>query len=249
MRMKTLFTVLAMLLVVSAATAEDKDAKPAMHAEPTEAELKADVPELHAFHEVIAKMWHDAVPAEDTTMLRLLWPDIVKGSEAVHAAELPGILRDKQEAWKQGLDRLHGAELMYGAAIAAGGKDRLLKAAEDLHTAFEGLVRVIRPAMPELMSFHEVLYKIYHYDLPKKDLASLKSRMPALAAEMDTLNAASLPKHRAAQAADFQKARQQLAGAVAALQATISGSNEWADVEKSVEEMHSAYQGVESVCD
>ena len=247
--MKTLFTVLAMLLVISTAAAEDKNAKTAACAEPTDAELKADVPELHAFHEVIAKMWHDAVPAEDTTMLRQLWPDIVKGAEAVHEAELPGILRDKQEAWKKGLDDLHSAEMKYGAAMAAGGKERLLTAAEDLHSAFEGLVRIIRPVMPELMHFHEVLYKIYHYDLPKKDLASLKSRVPALAAKMDTLNAASLPKHRAAKTEEFQKARQQLAESVAALQATMSGSNEWADVEKSVEEMHAAYQGVERVFD
>lgn len=242
--MKAFLAVAAMVLVLASPGAAQTE-KPVC-LEPTEAELKADVPELHAFHEIIAPMWHDAYPAQDTTMLQLLWPDIVKHSAAVHAVELPGILRDKKEAWQKGLERLHAAEMRYGASLAAHDKDALLKAAEDLHSAFEGLVRVIRPILPELAEFHEVLYKIYHYDLPNKDLSSLRSRIPALTAEMDTLNLATLSKRREAKLAEFEKARAHLSETVSAL-AAKAPSGEWTPVEKAVEEMHTAYKGVEAV--
>lgn len=163
----------------------------------TEAETKIEIPQLDAFHEVIFPMWHRAYPEKDTAMLRSLWPDVQRHVAAVKKAELPGILRDKREAWEKGVERLSIAEKAYGEALASGGIEAKLKAAEDLHSSYEGLVRTIWPVVPELASFHEVLYRIYHYYLPNKDEAKLKESLPLLSTRMEVLNKAVLPKRLA----------------------------------------------------
>jgi hypothetical protein len=211
-------------------------------------ETQARVPELTAFHEVIYPMWHTAWPARDTTMLRELWPDIQKHIAAVGKAELPGILRDKQDVWKKGLERLQAAEKAYGAALETGTVEDKLAAAEEMHSAYEGLARAIRPVIPELAQFHAVLYRIYHYYLPDKDQKALVEVLPELTAEMDTLNHATLPKRFADQKKGFEKARAELSKGVKEV-AKAAPKADWAKTEKAIEEMHSAYQAVEKVFD
>jgi hypothetical protein len=211
-------------------------------------ETQARVPELTAFHEVIYPMWHTAWPARDTTMLRELWPDIQKHIAAVGKAELPGILRDKQDVWKKGLERLEAAEAGYGKALASGTIDDKLAAAEEMHSAYEGLVRAIRPAMPELAQFHSVLYRIYHYYLPQKDQTAMVAVLPELTAEMDTLNRAALPKRVADRKKEFEKARANLSRGVDKVAKAVPKAD-WAKTEKAIEEMHSAYQAAEKVFD
>lgn len=211
-------------------------------------ETKAFVPELAAFHEVIFPLWHTAWPSKDTTLVRELWPDVQKHVAAVTAAELPGILRDKKRTWQKGLERLGTAETAYGAALDGGAMEAKLAAVEELHAAFENLVRTIRPVLPELASFHEVLYRIYHYDLPNEDQESLVERLPALAAEMDTLNTAVLPERRAASRETFEAARAELSAKVD-LVARVAPEGEWAETAKAIEEMHAAYQAVERTFD
>jgi hypothetical protein len=214
----------------------------------TEKETEAWVPELSAFHEVIYAMWHNAYPAQDTTSLREMWPDVQKHVDTVSKADLPGILRDKKAEWGQGIENLRAMERAYGDAVAPGrGKD-LLAAAENLHAAFERLVRTIRPVLPEIDEFHQVLYRIYHYDLPAKDIAALRARIPALTAEMDTLAAAALPKRWEKAQAEFEKARADLGAKVKALARTAKQEG-WEPVQKAVEEMHTAYQKLERVFD
>jgi uncharacterized small protein (DUF1192 family) len=248
--MKTLFTALAVFLVLAAPAAAQTEQKAVEVncADSLDAETSVDVPALDAFHEVIYPLWHTAYPAQDTTMMRTLWPQITEHVAAVAKAELPGILRDSKDAWKKGLDRLHVAELQYGVALAAHNKDALLKAAEELHSAFEGLVHTIRPALPEMADFHAVLYKIYHYDMPKKDVLSLRAHLPALEAEMDTLSRAELSERRAKLRDPFEKARAELQEKVKLVSESLK-SGEWATVELAVEEMHAAYQATAKVFD
>lgn len=212
------------------------------------AETEARVPELATFHEIIYPMWHTAWPARDTTLLRELWPDLQKHIAAVEKATLPGILRDKQEAWKQGLERLNAAAAAYGAALAGEAVEPKLAAAEQMHSAYEGLVRAIRPMMPELAQFHAVLYRIYHYYLPQKDQKAMVAVLPELSAEMDTLARAALPKRFADRKPEFEKARTALAQGVKQV-VKVTPRADWAKTEKAVEEMHSAYQAVEKVFD
>lgn len=233
--------VVALALVAVAAAAG-----PARAEDP--GETQARVPELSAFHEVIYPMWHTAWPARDTTMLRELWPDIQRHVAAVEKATLPGILRDKKDAWAKGIARLKAAEEAYGQALARGTIDDKLAAAEEMHSAFEGLVRTIRPLMPELAQFHQVLYRIYHYYLPEKDQEAMAGVLPELVAEMDTLAAAPVPKRFAGDPKEFEKARTRLAERVERVVKVVPAAD-WAKTEKAIEEMHSAYQALEGVCE
>jgi hypothetical protein len=236
--MRITMAVLALLLAGAAprAGAENPD------------ETKAFVPELAEFHEIIYPLWHTAWPAKDTTMVRELWPAVQRHVAAVSKAELPGILRDKKPAWQAGLERLAAAESAYGAALEADAPEPRLAAVEELHAAFEGLVRTIRPVLPELAAFHEVLYRIYHYDLPASDAAALAGRLPALTGAMDTLNGASLPERRAAARERFEAARRELSAAVESV-AKIASGEDWPRTAAAVETMHTAYQAVERVFD
>lgn len=211
-------------------------------------ETKASVPALTAFHDVIYPMWHTAWAERDTAMLRDLWPDIQKHVAAIQKAELPGILRDKKGDWQKGLERLTNAETAYGQALAQGTMDDKLAAAEVMHSAYEGLVRTIRPVMPEVASFHEVLYGIYHYAMPKKDQAALNKALPDLTAQMAALDAAKLPSRLEKRQAEFDKARAALSASVANV-ARVAPQGDWSKTEPAVEAMHTAYQALEKVFD
>jgi hypothetical protein len=212
----------------------------------SEVETKASVPELSAFHEVIHPMWHEAWPARDTTTLRALWPEIRRHVAAIEKAELPGILRDKKEAWAKGVARLQAAEGAYGAALAQEAVEPKLAAAEEMHAAYEGLVRATRPPMAELARFHEVLYRIYHAVLPEKDEKALNEALPTLSARMDTLAKATLPARWAAARERFEKARRELAVKVEKLRREARKAA-WQAKERAIEEMHEAYRQLEGV--
>jgi hypothetical protein len=203
-------------------------------------ETTARVPELDEFHTVIAKIWHDAWPTKDTAMLIQLLPTIQKGAAAVTRAELPGILREKKGAWESGVKNLNQTLAEYETAVKAGDGDRLLAAAERLHMRYEGLVRAIRPALKELDDFHAALYMLYHYYSPQSDLPKAREATAQLTVRMATLEKAKLPQRLAGKAESFDRARQQLAEAVAALDRTVKTDSE----EKLKQSLRSAVDGV-----
>ncbi len=235
--MRTLFIVVAVLTAWTGVTFAQ-----------TEAETKTTVPELAAFHEVIYPLWHNAYPNKDTALMRQLWPEVQKHVTAVEKAELPGILRDKKAAWQEGIEKLKAVEKAYGDALAKGTLEAKLKAAEDLHSVYEGLVRTLRPVLPELAKFHESLYKIYHYYLPNKDRKQLQESLPLLTSRMDTLNSAKLPKRLEKSQAEFEKARAILSAKVKEVAQAVP-KGDWKKNEKAIEEMHTAYQAVERIFD
>ncbi len=205
------------------------------------------VPELTAFHEVIFPMWHQAWAEKDTALLRRLWPGIQEHVAALRQAALPGLLRDRRPQWDEGLERLTLAETRYGQALAGGTVEDQLAAAEAMHAAFEGLVRAIRPPMPEVAHFHEVLYRIYHYYAPGKDRAALVAALPALAAEMDTLSRAAAPRRLGDEPLkSFHAARRALADRMQAVVAA-SATDDWDRTAAAIEAMHTAYRELEKV--
>ena len=125
-------------------------------------EIKAEVPALYEFHDVVYPIWHVAYPSKDYAALRSYVDDIDKGAQKIYEADLPGILRDKQEMWNKGVDEFKIAVEEYGKIAAEKDDEMMLKAAENLHTKYESLVRIIHPVLPELDQFHQVLYMIYH---------------------------------------------------------------------------------------
>ena len=213
-----------------------------------DAETKADVPALHEFHEVIRTIWHEAWPNKDYAALRALLPDVRRGADAVAQAELPGILRDSKAAWDEGVKEL-GARVSAYAAAAGGTDDQaLLDAAERLHEQFEQLVRIVRPALKELDAFHVVLYQLYHYDMPSKNLEAIRATVAKLKEPMAALKKATLPKQRESLQKEFDAERKKLSAAVDGL-ARASKSDDLEQVKAAVEVVHDDYQALVAVFD
>ena len=179
-------------------------------------------------------------------MLQKLLPDVEKGIASVAAAQLPGILRDKKEAWDEGVRKLQGAGAEYKAAAAAKDDAKLLAAAEVLHSRFEGLMRAIRPALKELDEFHAVLYMLYHHYLPKNDVENIRKSAAELTQKMAALSQAKLPKRMIDKDHDFQVARGMLAQSVAALETAIQ-SNDVPAIKDAVQAVHTRYQALERI--
>jgi len=204
-------------------------------------ETSANVPALVEFHKVIFKIWHNAWPNKDYDMLTALFPEIERGVTAVAKAELPGILRDKKVAWRNGIEKLQVIVKEYQAAIEAQQKQPLLDAAEKLHAQYEALVRVIRAPLKELDDFHAVLYMLYHYHMPQDSLEGVKVSVGQLQEKMAALNKATLPSRFKGREESFTVARNQLDKAVAEL-AVMVRSNESKKIKAAVEEVHTSYK-------
>ncbi len=179
-------------------------------------------------------------------MLTELVPDVRKGADAIAAAQLPGILREKEPAWKAGVERLQGVVTEYERAAAAKNKKELLDAAEKLHSGYESLVRIIRPPLKELESFHSQLYVLYHYYMPKDTLAGITSAVKELKVRMVSLNKAVLPSRLAGRQEAFDHARADLSTSLDALAATLP-SNDLTHIKPAIEKMHGCYEALAKV--
>ncbi len=113
-------------------------AVPAFAQHPKPEELKAEVPALEAMHEVIRPMWHEAWPKKDTKALAAATPEIEKHLASIQTAKLPGILRDRQPAWDDGVRALASGVAAYKSAALANDGPALLSAAERVHIQYKG---------------------------------------------------------------------------------------------------------------
>ncbi len=211
-------------------------------------ELEARVPALTDFHEVVYPLWHEAWPAKDVDALVALGPKVEAGVEAIAKAGLPGILRDKQATWDAAVVRLKAISAAYGAA--AGKKDgpALLGAAEDLHSQFERMVRIVRPVLKEIEAFHATLYVLFHRQLDPYAPEAVAQSVRTLKEKTGPLLAASLPERLKAKTGEFEAARARLAAAVDAAVASLEGKDEKA-IRAAVDVLHARYQEVEKVFD
>ncbi len=210
------------------------------------AETSATIPALNEFHKVIFKIWHTAWPNKDYDMLTAMLPEIVRGAAAVTNAELPGILREKEDAWRKGVEKLQEIVKEYEAAVKSKKEQALLDSAEKLHAQFEALVRVIRAPLRELEDFHVILYMIYHYYMPQNSLEKVKMSVSQLQEKMAALNKAVLPPRLKRKEESFTVARSQLNKAVAELDITAS-SNEAEKIRAAVEEVHTSYRALAKI--
>ncbi|MDZ7290232.1 MAG: hypothetical protein ONB42_09895 [candidate division KSB1 bacterium] len=215
--------------------------------EPTHAmETKSEVPALTKFHPVIYQLWHNAWPKKDYETLAKLLPDIEKHSAEIAAAKLPGILREKQNAWDENVKALQQVVGEYKTAVEKKDNPALLEAAEKLHTQYEKLVRTIRPVLKEIDEFHAVLYMLYHYYTPAYDLEKIKTSVGELQVKMEALNKAILPERLKKKENAFVTAREQLAASVEALARTLP-SNDEKKIKAAIETMHSDYETLQRV--
>ena len=213
---------------------------------PMSGETKSEVPELTAFHEVIFEIWHTAYPAKDGAALRNLVPQINDLAAKVYAASLPGILREKEAKWKDGVAQFKVAVEAYSAA--ASGKDDkvLLNAAEALHMKYEMLVRTINPVLKEMDAFHQSLYVVYHTYLVDKAYDKIRGASADLVTRAEAITQAAMPKQFAAKADDFKKAAAELLDAAKELDAA-GKAHDHAGMETGVEKVHAKYEALQSL--
>jgi hypothetical protein len=211
-------------------------------------ETTSSVPELIAFHDVIYVIWHEAYPAKDIKALKDMVEKIKPYMEKINSAALPGILRDKESKWKDGLKVLNSSAENYYSAAAGNDDGKMLEAAEQLHSNFEMMVRVLRPVNKEVDEYHKVLYVIFHKYYPVKDYASIKTVIDDLIAKAEACTTTKLSKRLESKTEMFQKTASELVEKTKALKEALA-SNDSAAIDKAVDTMHSKYQDLEKIFD
>jgi hypothetical protein len=214
----------------------------------TQEELSSAVPELSELHEVVYPLWHTAYPEKDYELIRELLPQADKLAAEVGEAELPGILRDKQADWDQGIANLKSTLNALHQAAESDNQPEMIRQVEEFHSAYERLVRIIRPVLPELDAFHQELYKIYHYYAPDFDLENIRATAQVMRAALPALQEAQLPRRLADRQPGFEKAVDDLDAAVEGLMEALQGDDK-DPILTAVDNVHTAYQAVERIFD
>lgn len=210
------------------------------------AEIRSEVPALDQFHDVVYPIWHVAYPSKDYAALRSYVGDIDKGAQKIYEAELPGILRDKQEMWDKGVDEFKISVEEYKKIADEKNDDMMLKAAENLHTKYESLVRIIHPVLPELDQFHQILYMIYHKYLPQEDYKQIYMVSDDLVNKAEALTKATLRTKDEKVQKSFKDYSVQLLHSAVKLREQLKSSN-YETVKYGVDDVHKIYEKIESL--
>jgi hypothetical protein len=211
-------------------------------------EIKWDVPELFAFHEVIYPIWHTAFPNKDIQMLKGFVDEVNDGAEKIFKVELPGILRDKEGKWTQGVEKFKASVDLYNKAAEGDDDKAMLDAAEKLHSDFEMLVRIIKPMSKEIDEYHQTLYMIYHYYYPEKDYLNLKAASSELHRKAGLIKSADIPRRAQSVKEKYIKIVDELIAATQILQNETEKDN-FDHIDKLVENVHTKYQELEQLFD
>jgi hypothetical protein len=234
---KVLFSIITFLLSFPLFSQQDQDSS----------EIDSSVPELFEFHEVIYPIWHTAYPEKNYAMLKEMVSEVNSGAEKIYSAPLPGILRDKQEEWDKGVAKFRTSVEQYDLAMNGVDETAMLKAAEDLHSGYEMLVRIIRPVTKEVDEFHKVLYMIYHHYWPNKNMEEFGKAVDDLAMRADELANCVLPKWASEKSEAFKEQSQKLYDATKKLKELKDSKADDAELEKAIEDVHDNYVALEGL--
>lgn len=212
-------------------------------------EINSSVPELFDFHEVIYPIWHTAYPNKDYALFKQLLPDVNAGVEKIYAAKLPGILMDKAKEWNAGLDKLRISVKDYNTACEENNEAKMLTSAEDLHSNYEMLVRIIKPVTKEVDEFHKVLYMIYHHYGPDKKSEELSEAIDDLYLRADELKNCVLPKWATDKKDDFAKAADELYTSTKELKELKDSKADAKIIDDGIDKVHTNYQRLEALFD
>jgi hypothetical protein len=212
-------------------------------------EINSTVPELFAYHDVIYPIWHTAYPNKDYKMLKELLPKVTEGAEKIYQAKLPGILRDKENEWKKGIEKFQLSVKNYEEACNKDENDMMLASAEKLHSDYEMLVRIIRPVTKEVDEFHKVLYMIYHHYQPEKQTENLSKAIDELNVKAEELKNCVLPKWASPKKDGFLKVADELYNSTSALKKLKDNKADKKQIDEGIEKVHSIYQQLESLFD
>ena len=117
---------------------------------------------------------------------------------------------------------------------------------ESLHGSYEKLVRIIRPALSELESFHEELYKVYHSYMPNNDIEKIKAIIPAMKMKIGLLKQARLPQNLADRQNKFDEAVSKLETSLNELE-NLTKTNSKEKIKSAVDKLHSEYQSIDAL--
>ena len=212
-------------------------------------EVNSSVPELFDFHEVIYPIWHTAYPEKNYAMLKEMVTEVNSGAEKIYSAQLPGILRDKEEEWNKGVTKLRSSVENYNQAMEGNDEAEMLSAAEVLHSDYEMLVRIVKPVTKEVDEFHKVLYMIYHHYWPNKNMEEFGKAVDDLAMRADELANCVLPKWASDKAEPFADQSQKLYDSTKNLKALKDSDADDAQLEKAIEDVHDNYVALEGLFD
>ena len=212
-------------------------------------EINSSVPELFDFHEVIYPIWHTAYPEKNYSMLKEMVLQVEEGAAKIYTAKLPGILRDKQDEWDKGIAKFKTSVDRYNTAMKGTDEAEMLSSAEELHSDFEMLVRIVKPVTKEVDEFHKVLYMIYHHYWPNKNMNDFSKAVDDLEFRAEELNKCVLPKWAADKSDDFMERSQNLYESTKRLKEMKDAEANDAELNKAVEDVHSNYVALEGLFD
>jgi hypothetical protein len=216
--------------------------------EMSKSELDANVPALRDLHGVVYSLWHDAYPEKDYALIKELLPEADFLTQQLDEAELPGILRDKKPDWDRGKDNLKNSLQALHLAVDENNQDDMLTQVEAFHSAFERLIRIIRPVVPELEAFHREMYKLYHYYMPNFELDNIRLAVTAMQEKLLPLEEVQLPQRIAEKQAQFDVAVQELKTHLDILAEAVKQDDKDL-IKDAVEQVHTAYQKTQAVFD
>ena len=114
---------------------------------------------------------------------------------------------------------------------------------------YEALVRIVKPVLKEVDAFHQELYMLYHYNMPKYDYMKVQKSAVVLKAKMKDLMKAELSERMNAKKDSFEKCKMELNTAVDKLNEIMLKSDDKNAINASVDAVHSKYQELEKVFD
>jgi len=212
-------------------------------------DISSSVPELVNFHSIIFPMWHTAYPAKDIAALKGFVPQIKANMEKTNSAKLPGILREKEAAWKSELVKFNTVAENYYKACSENNEEAILLAAEKFHSAYEAMNRVIKPFVKEMDEYHQTLYVIYHKFYTEKNYTEIANVMDKLILQADAITKYpqdKLTNRLKDNTPKYYSISKDLYTATVSLKEVLKGK----DLKKkdaAVENVHSTYQKLESV--
>lgn len=209
-------------------------------------EIDSSIPELYEFHEVIYPIWHTAYPTKDISMLKEMVIDVNDGAEKIYSVQLPGILRDKQEEWNEGVTRFRSSVERYTEATEKSGEE-MLSSAEELHSNYEMLVRIIKPVTKEVDEFHKVLYMIYHHYWPNKNIEEFNGAVDELVERAEELNTSELPKWFEDKTKVVKEQSQILYRSTNKLKELQNNNADESEIDKALEGVHNDYVALEAL--
>jgi hypothetical protein len=155
---------------------------------------KPGVTGIREFHEVLYPVWHSYLPAGNYKSIREAIPEFKRATKILREAELPQFYHNVKDDFENKRENLALAVEELESVAETDDDTKLAKAVEDMHTAFEQMVRVLAPRIRELDEFHLVLYPLWHQALPQKDYQAVKVAIPPLEKRLDDLMRAQLPQ-------------------------------------------------------